>query len=147
MRFELNGLRARRLMMRVCLGLLAATMNGECVLAKPLRVRQVCGEVVHEKGFPWPSTLRLTKRNKGDAAKVSEQLIKTDDEGQFAFQDIPAGEYELRVAPAGMREVFVPVLVDLRSPQRSDTCTRPMDLKIAFLPETCVSPELRKGPR
>jgi len=114
---------------------------------KPVRVRQVCGQVANEKGFTWPSTLRLTKRNQNRATDAFEQLTKSDDEGRFAFKNIPAGEYELRVTATGMREVFVPVLVDLRRPQGDDNCARPIDLKLDFLPEPCVSPELRKAPR
>ena len=147
MGLELNGFGMRSLITVLSLTLLATTMKGECILAKPLRVRQVCGQVVNEKGFTWPSTLRLTKRNKSGATNAFEQLAKTDDEGRFAFKDIPAGEYELRVTPTGMREVFVPILVDLRHPQRGEACARPMDLKVDFLPEACVSPELRKVAR
>jgi hypothetical protein len=137
----LSGLRVRFFLMAFSFTLLAPTMIGECILAKALRVRQVCGQVA------WPGTLRLTKRNKSGATNAYERLTKTDDEGRFAFKDIPAGEYELRVTPTGMREVFVPVLVDLHHPLRDDTCATQMDLKVDFLPEPCVSPELRKAPR
>ena len=147
MLLDSNALRARGLAMTASFILLANMMTGECIIGKPLRVHQVCGQVLNEKGFVWPGSLRLTKSNQNGPTDVSQQLVKTDDEGKFAFRDIPAGEYELRITPAGMREIFVPVLVELRRPQHGDACTRPIDLKISFLPEACVSPELRKQPR
>ena len=138
-------MRARGFTMTGSFILLGKLMTAECVVAKPLRVRQVCGQVLNEKGLSWPGSLRLTRRSKSGAVEVSEQQVKSDDEGQFAFRDIPAREYELRVTPAGMREIFVPVLVELSHPQHGEACTRPIDLRIAF-PEPCVSPELRKRP-
>jgi hypothetical protein len=144
MNLELNGFRVRSVVVALSLSLLPTTLTGECVLAKPLRVRRVCGQVMNEKGLSWAGTLRLTRQNASGATKGFEQIRKTDDEGRFDLKDVPAGEYEMRVTPEGIREVFVPVLVDLRRPQHDGACAKPMDLKLNFLPEPCVSPELRK---
>ena len=89
----------------------------------------------------------ITRRDAKGRAKSFERIEKTDDEGQFDFKDVPAGKYEMRLTPMGMREVFVPVLVDLGRPQRDNACMKPIDLKLDFLPEPCVSPELRKMPK
>ena len=144
MNLERNGFRVGSVVVVLSLFLLPTTLTGECILAKPLRLRRVCGQVVNAEGFPWPGTLRLTRRNASDGTKGFEQIAKTDDEGRFDLKDIPAGEYEMRLTPAGAREVFVPVLVDLHRPRHDGACAKPMDLKLNFLPEPCVSPELRK---
>jgi hypothetical protein len=144
MNLERNGFRVSSVVVALSLSLVPTTLTGECILAKPLRVRRVCGRVVNEEGFPWPGTLRLTRRNASHGTKGFEQIAKTDDEGRFDIKDIPAGEYEIRLTPAAAREVFVPVLVDLYRPKRDGICVKPMDLKLNFLPEPCVSRELRK---
>jgi hypothetical protein len=144
MTLELNGFRACSVVVALSLSLMPTTLTGECVLAKPLRVRRICGQVINEKGLSWPGTLRLTKQKESGATNALEQLVKTDEEGRFDLKDVAAGEYEMRLTPAGMREVFVPVLVDLRRPLHDGACTKPIDLKLNFLPEPCVSPELRK---
>ena len=127
--------------------LLPTELAGECVIARPpLRVHQICGQV-QMQGHSLPGTLRLTKRDPNDRTKPFERIEKTDDEGQFVFKDVPAGQYEMRLTPIGMTEVFLPTLVDLRRPRRKDACVKPIDLKLNFLPEPCVSPELRKKPK
>ena len=126
--------------------LLAVELTGECVVTEPLRVNQLCGQVLLN-GSSLPGTLRLTRRVPTAGSNSFERIAKTDDEGQFEFKDVPAGEYEMRLTPLGMREVSVPVLVALRHPQRASACRTPIDLKLDFLPEPCVSPELRKPVR
>jgi hypothetical protein len=126
------------------LSLMATEGTGECVLSEPLRVHRVCGQVL-SKGYSLPGTLRLTRRDAKGGSKPFERIRKTDDEGQFDFKDVPAGKYEIRLTPVGMSEVSIPVLVDLRHPQRDGACAKPIDLKLDFLPEPCVSPELRNA--
>jgi hypothetical protein len=123
--------------------LLATEVIGECIVSEPLRVNQLCGQVLI-KGSSWPGALRLTRRELKAGSKPFERTAKTDDEGKFELKDVPAGKYEMRLTPLGMREVSVPVLVDLRHPQNGSACVTPIDLKVDFLPEPCVSPELRK---
>jgi hypothetical protein len=126
------------------LSLLASEVTGECVVSEPLRLHRVCGQVLL-KGNSLPGTLRLTRRDANGGTKPFERIGKTDDEGQFDFKDVPAGTYEMRLTPVGMREVSVPALVDLRHPQRNGACLKPIDLKLDFLPESYVSPELRNA--
>ena len=137
----------RGLIITVGLSLFATMSVGECVVAKPLRVRQICGEITQERGPSWPGTIRLTRGNHTGAPKFFEQRVVTDDEGRFAFKDLLPGEYELRVTPTGMNEIFVPVLVDLHKSRTTNKCMQSINLKIAFLPEACVSPELKKSPK
>ncbi len=131
------------------LSLLPIDLAGECVVSKPLPVHRICGQVLMQ-GQPLRGTLRLTKRNVKGSAKLFERIEKTDDEGQFDFRDVPTGKYAMRLTPGEsteIREVFVPVFLDLRHPQRKDACMKPIDLKLDLLPEPCVSPELRKMPK
>ena len=128
----------------LALSLLRIEVAGECVISQPLRVNRICGQVLMAKGNSLPGTLRLTRRDAKGGAKSFERIGKTNDDGQFDFKDVPAGMYEVRLIPIGMREVFDPVLVDLRHPKRNGACVNPIDLKLDFLPESCVSPELRK---
>jgi hypothetical protein len=147
MHFRLSEFLLQCLFIASSLNLLANSAIGECVLAKPVRVRQICGQIQNEKGFSWPSSLRLTKQNKTGETNTFEQTITTDEDGHFTFKDIPTGRYELRVTPGTMREVFVPVLVDYVHPRRDHNCAKPIELKISFLPETCVSYKLQKNAR
>jgi len=143
MDFALKRLRVRAVVAASLLLLLVTEVTGECVVSEPLRVHRVCGQVLL-KGSSLPGALRLTTRDAKSGARPFEQIGKTNDEGQFDFKDLPAGNYEMRLTPAGMSEASVPVLVDLRHPQRDGACVKPIDLKLDFLPEPCVSPELRK---
>jgi hypothetical protein len=143
MDFALTGLRIRAVVVASFLCLLVTEVTGECIVSEPLRVHRVCGQVLL-KGSSLPGTLSLTARDGKAGAKPFKQIGKTNDEGQFDFKDLPAGNYEMRLTPVGMSEVSVPVLVDLRHPQRDGACVKPIDLKLDFLPEACVSPELRK---
>ena len=123
--------------------LLATEVAGECIVTEPLRVNQICGRVL-VNGSSWPGSLRLTRGELKAGSKPFERTAKTDEEGKFEFKGVPAGKYEMRLTPLGMSEVFVPVLVDLHHPQTVSACVTPIDLKLEFLPEPCVSPELRK---
>lgn len=123
--------------------LLAIELMGECVVTQPLRVNQLCGHVLLN-GHSLPGALRLTRRDPKAGSKPLERTVNTDDEGRFEFKDVPAGKYEMRLTPVGMREVWVPVLVDLRQPQKFSACLAQMELKLDFLPEPCVSTYLRK---
>ena len=143
MDFALKGLGVRAIVAASFLFLLITEVTGECVVSEPLHVHRVCGEVLL-KGSSLPGTLRLRARDGKGGAKSFEQIGKTNDEGQFDFKDLPAGNYEMRLTPVGMSEVSVPVLVDLRHPRHDGACVKPIDLKLDFLPEACVSPELRK---
>ena len=144
MDFALRRLRVWAVFVASCLSLLATDVMGECVVSQPLRVHRVCGQVLL-KGYALPGALRLTTRDAEDGAKRFEQIRKTNDEGQFDLKDLPAGNYEVRLTPVGMSEVSVPVLVDLRHPRHDGACVKPIDLKLYFLPEPCISPEPRKA--
>jgi hypothetical protein len=143
MDFPLKGVRVWAVVVASFLSLLVTEVTGECVVSEPLHVHRVCGQVLL-KGSSLPGTLRLRARDGKRGVKPFEQIGKTNDEGQFDFKNLPAGNYEMRLTPVGMSEVSVPVLVNLRHPQRDGACVKPIDLKLDFLPEACVSPELRK---
>ena len=123
--------------------LITVQATGECVVAHPVRVNQVCGQLLFN-GYGLPGRLRLTSR---EMANHFEVTVRTDDEGQFQFKSLRSGKYELRVAPAQANEVSVPILLDVGHPSRSDACRQPLDLTLYFLPEACFSPELRKAGR
>ena len=84
--------------------LLSRALTGECVISEPLRVDRICGQVVMQ-GHSLPGTLKLTGRDAKGSAKSFERVVKTDDEGKFNFKDVPAGKYEMRLTPMGLREV------------------------------------------
>jgi hypothetical protein len=142
MDFALMGLRIPAVVVASFLSFLVTEVTGECIVSEPLRVHR-CGQVLL-KGSALPGTLSLRARDGKGGAKPFEQIGRTNDEGQFDFKDLPAGNYEMRLTPVGMSEVSVPVLVHLRHPQRDGACVKPIDLKLDFLPEACISSELRK---
>jgi hypothetical protein len=138
-----NHCAASASIMALAFSLIAVKATGECVVSHPLRVNQICGQLLLN-GYGLPGILRLTRREKAGTMHF-EVTIKTDNEGQFHFKSLRSGKYELRVTPVGAHEVFVPILVDVGHPSGSDACKLPLDLKLDFLPEPCFSPELRKA--
>lgn len=125
----------------MALSLVAVQSTGECIVAHPIRINQVCGQLLLN-GYGLPGTLRLTSWEKANHFEVT---VRTDDEGQFQFKSLRSGKYELRVAPVQANEVSVPILLDVGHPRRTGACKQPLDLKLDFLPEPCISPELRKA--
>ena len=108
----------------------------ECIMVKPLNVRQICGKV------RWAGAkLRLTRA--GEKSPTLRRLTAPEN-GDFSFSDLEKGDYWLYVAPGGTLEA-VPVQLRLNRPLKQPACKRPIELKVNFIPEPCVSPTLQKS--
>jgi hypothetical protein len=83
-------------------------------------VRRIQGSVAmnaHGKtGEAVPGVL-VALRELGGTALLAE--VATDDEGRFAFGDVPEGWYQLDTCRPGLNSVVVPVHVSRRASERS----------------------------
>ena len=64
--------------------------DADVCVYKPPKVRRVCGTIVDSSGRPIPS-VKVTVMKDGKALKTDE----TDENGEFDFQAILPGKYEL----------------------------------------------------
>jgi hypothetical protein len=133
----------RGLVIGCLLVLLGVPTFSECILAKPVKVQQICGCVVSEKGGVWPvGKLRLTEARES-APTIKETFVS--EKGDFVFSDIPAGKYWLYLAPGGSHYEALPTQVWLNRPSKKSGCERRIRLTLSFIPEACVSPTLVKS--
>jgi hypothetical protein len=122
---------------------LITAASSECILSKPVKVHQICGQVVSEKGGIWPGgKLRLTRA--GKSAPTIKETIGSES-GEFTFADLPGGKYWLHLAPGGNHGEVVPVQVWLSRPSKKYTCQESIQLTVSYIPEACVSPTLVRG--
>src|SRR5438105_3778179 len=128
---NIKRLMGRQPIFGICLGhqlvgitlvLLCLPLHGTtCVAGKSFKVRQVCGTVTDKPGAAI-SDAKIELVPKGHPEGVQE--IPSDQEGGFAFSNVPDGQYELRVKFRGFWDAWQPFVVNRSHEERK--CSRPI---------------------
>jgi hypothetical protein len=98
-----------------------STFGTTCVAGKSFKVRQVCGHVRDFAGASIPGAI-IQISPKGRADSISK--TNTDSSGNFRFEGLPAGEYEMRVKFAGFWDASQNF--ELARPAAAAECKRPI---------------------
>ena len=89
-----------------------------CVQGKPVKVQKLCGVVVDNDNVPIPNaTLELTDL-RIDLPDIV-QTLRSDQNGQFSFVDVPSGEYAIGAKYPGSARAARNVLVGKANQERS----------------------------
>jgi hypothetical protein len=115
-----------------------AVFATSCVYGKKFKVHQVCGRVEDKDGATIPNA--SISLNKPESSEVIRQ-ISSDKEGNFQFDEMQSGEYELRVKYAGFWDAAQPFVVS--HPAKLKKCSEPIKV-VMQLAGSCSSVEKLK---
>jgi carboxypeptidase family protein len=101
-------------------GLSASCSATTCIALKKFKVRQVCGQVVTPAGDVIPDAT-VQVRKKGESMALSTH---TDTDGNFKFDRIFEGEYEIEVDVPGFRSALQEF--EVARPKKAGRCVRPL---------------------
>ena len=97
-----------------------------CVANKIFKVRHVCGRVVDPTGAPIPSVeVELLDTN----SRVLRKAV-TSESGAFDVQNVPSGQYVIRVQFAGFATAWQPFVLTENKPNAR--CNKPMEVHLAL---------------
>ena len=112
----------------------------ECIAQKPLRVKQVCGQVIDfQRKNGWPHARLVLRAQDGRDLETH-----TDDNGEFTFESVPKGSYQLSVfLGEDVLRSQVPIAITVTK-SGIGACRMPIEVGVGFLPEVCAGAKLRR---
>ena len=117
-----------------------------CIEQKPLRVKQVCGQVLdREHGHGWRGAKLILSSQDGGNRKTQE--TRANENGEFAFDSLQPGDYKLNVFLGEnllRSQVPIPISVTKSTPGK---CRTPIEVSVSFAPEVCAGAALKRRSR